>query len=974
MNYILGFTIGACSIGWSAVTIDDSSKPIDILATGARIFPAGTEGDIETGLDLSRNKARQMARQRRTQLRRKKQRLREIRRVLIQIGLIAEHSDLARGPLLNTENPYTLRARALDERIDPMDLARIIYHMTHRRGFQSGRRTERENDEKMGVVLTGIKSLEEAILASGARTLGEHLSKLDPTVARRRRWTSRAMYRTEVAAIFQTQVRFHPTLTDPVQRELTQLLFFQRPLKSQAFRVGPCELEPKKRRMVLAHPIAQKFRLIQKVNDLRIVDDVGVDEIEVTATMRTQLIDHLMKNAHITFAGIRKLLKLPKSARFNFERAEEKSLIGHRTAAKLAVPDTMLVATAEAMLEISEDNGLTNRLTRLGHDAETIKRLLETKLEDGYLNLSRRAVVALLPAMSGGTSYMTAVKTLYPAAVRPTVAMRDKLPLVHDAYPHLANPLAARGLAELRKLVHAIIRKYGRPARIHLEFHRHLQTGPKTRQATAKRMRTRQREREAAAERLLKDLKITGATQWQIERVLLANEVDWVCPYTGKPVSIRALCGGAPTFHVMHILPFDMTLDDDFSNKTIAHASFLEKRHPELLLSEMGLSPDVETRYKSMKKDYRDEKFRRLKLTREEAIAEYGEKFPERFVESSSHLAQVAREYVSLLGVPVQVSRPRVTAYIREALGISYMFRDMRDDHRRHAFSAVAVALTTPTMIRRLCAAAKRGEKRRFANVEPPWADFAETVVRAVDAVLPSFRVKRRVRGPLHSENPLSKPYVAEDGKIYHLATRPLAAITESDIKKIAGTTIRDVVMKQFERLRLQDPKKYRDPKKAFGDPQNLPIHCGCQIRRVSVIRTEQAFPIGSNGHTRYVTNDENHHALILDDGKQWTRKIVSQFEAQRRLVAGEPVVSDGGLFTLSKGELFEMNEDGRRILMRCRSVNRDPRVSAVPLCDARTLKDIGEDLFRESVDQLRKRKMKKVHINLLGDVRRDGS
>ena len=972
-GYVLGFTIGTSSIGWSALNLDAKGEPTSVRAMGVRIFPTGTDGDIESGRDLSRNKARQGAKARRVQLRRKKQRLREIRRLLVRIGLVTEHDELAyhsvRGAIA-PENPYVLRAKALDERIDPHELARILYHMTHRRGFQSGRRTEREDDEELGVVLAGIKSLEEAIATDGARTLGEYLSKLPLLVARRRRWTSRAMYRDEFQKILATQTHFHPALTESVQRELARLLFFQRPLKSQAFRIGPCELEPSKRRMALAHPFAQEFRLLQKVNDLRIVDDVGVDAIEVTVPMRTMIVQYLMENNHITWAGLRKLLKLPKTVRFNFERAEEENLTGHRTATKLAVPETLLVATTEAMLEISENNGLKHRLTNLGHDVATVERLLNTKIEDGCLHLSRRAVLRLLPLMRTGKAYMTAVKEVYPAAILKAPKILDRLPFVHEAYPHLANPLTSRGFTELRKLLHAIKKKHGLPVRIHVELHRHLQTGPNARKAASKRFRARQRAREAAALLLIKDLFITKPTPWQIEKVLLAQELNWTDPHTGRTISTRALCGGTPTFDVMHILPFDMTLDDDFSNKTIAHVSFLAKRHPESLLSEMNLPADVEQRYVGMAKAYRDEKVRRLRLTREEAIAEYGEKFPERFIESAGYLANIVREYVSKLGVPIVVSRPRVTAYVREALGLSRECRDMCDDHRHHAFNATALALTTPTMVRQLLAAAKKGERRRFVTVGTPWVNFQETIIRAVHEITPSFRVRRRVRGPLHSENPLSKPYTDANGKVYHLAKRPLAAITESDMKKIAGTVMRDVVIRQFEKLKQQDPK-YKDPKKAFGDPQNLPIFCGSAVRRVDVIRTEKAFPIGSNGHTRYVTNKENHHALIRGDAKKWTREIVNQFEAQRRLVAGEKVVRDG-LFSLSKGEIFEMDDSGKRVLMRCRSVNEDPRVDAVTIFDARSSEEVEK--FRESVEQLRRRKIKKVVVDLLGEVKRDGT
>src|ERR1700674_5522968 len=104
-----------------------------------------------------------------------------------------------------------------------------------------------------------------------ARTLGEHFSRLAPTEARiRGRWTARSMYEDEFERIWDAQARFHPALLTPERRKaLRSAIFFQRPLKMQKYLIGHCDLELGERRAPAYRLLSQRFRLLQRVNDLR---------------------------------------------------------------------------------------------------------------------------------------------------------------------------------------------------------------------------------------------------------------------------------------------------------------------------------------------------------------------------------------------------------------------------------------------------------------------------------------------------------------------------------------------------------------------------------------------------------------------------------------------------------------------------------------------------------------------------------
>ncbi|HEX6938626.1 MAG TPA: hypothetical protein VF158_04390, partial [Longimicrobiales bacterium] len=365
---ILGLDLGAASIGWallSARTENDSLRPDGLVAAGARIFQAGMEGDMEAGREESRAKGRRDARLARRQTERRMRRLRGVFNALRSAGLLPTHPDLdvssagRHETILRLDQeiresgrldrlahaigvtgaadklPYVLRAAALDHPLEPHELGRALYHLAQRRGFLSNRRSPRRDDEE-SVVHEGISQLRDDMARTSSRTLGEHLSRIDPHQRRiRARYTARAMLIDEFEAIWASQQRFHPSILAPeLKKRIYDRIFRQRPLKSQSDKIGRCELEPKRRRAPWALLAAQRFRMLQSVNNLRIRNDYGV-EYELTPEQRQVLIAELDKKKEVTFDRIRRLLKMP-DVTFNLERGGEKRLRGNETNAILA--------------------------------------------------------------------------------------------------------------------------------------------------------------------------------------------------------------------------------------------------------------------------------------------------------------------------------------------------------------------------------------------------------------------------------------------------------------------------------------------------------------------------------------------------------------------------------------------------------------------------------------------------------------
>jgi CRISPR-associated endonuclease Csn1 len=150
------------------------------------------------------------------------------------------------------------------------------------------------------------------------------------------------MYETEFNAIWTAQAAHHPKLMTPAaKKEIERAIFFQRPLWFDPKSIGQCELEPGQRRAPAYTLIAQRFRLLQKVNDLQI-ELPGELPRFLTAEERGKLAEVLELQGDLFFhkkrkisgrsiPSVRELFGLPKNVTFNLQRGGEGKIPGNRT-------------------------------------------------------------------------------------------------------------------------------------------------------------------------------------------------------------------------------------------------------------------------------------------------------------------------------------------------------------------------------------------------------------------------------------------------------------------------------------------------------------------------------------------------------------------------------------------------------------------------------------------------------------------
>jgi len=156
MRYRLGLDLGANSLGWCIVELDDHGQPFRLVRMGVRIFRDGRNPKDKQSLAVARRLARGMRRRRDRWVRRQQR----FMAALIKHGLMP--ADEAERKALVALDPYELRAQALDAPLAASHVARALVHLGKRRGFQSNRKADKSADNESGKIKTAIKALERS--------------------------------------------------------------------------------------------------------------------------------------------------------------------------------------------------------------------------------------------------------------------------------------------------------------------------------------------------------------------------------------------------------------------------------------------------------------------------------------------------------------------------------------------------------------------------------------------------------------------------------------------------------------------------------------------------------------------------------------------------------------------------------------------------------------------------------------------
>lgn len=621
----LGLDLGTNSIGWSVFSLDDDNKILKLEDMGVRIFSDGRDPNTKEPLAV----ARRSARAQRKLIYRRKLRRKQAFRLLQSQGLFpATKEECIKLKMLN---PYELRIKALDEKLEPYELGRALFSLAVRRGFKSNRKDanqeETSDNKKVSEKLDqkGMQTaLENAIKETGCRTITEFLVKYQEqnkglrfAPGRMTYYPTRKMYEDEFSQIRAQQIQYYSQIDwDAIYKAI----FYQRPLKPQPR--GFCLYEKDKERTFKAMPSAQKLRILQDIGNLAYYDGVSKTKTEVNDDQDKILYELLNSKDKVTFDQIRKALKLTTSNSFNLEENRD-FLIGNPTAVKMRsknrfgklwdeIPLEEQDLIVETIITADEDSSVYKVIEKYDLTQEQRDFIVKnTVLQSGTTMLCKEVSEKLVKQMEtfADLKYDKAVESLGYIFSDQTVEKCELLPYYgkiltgstmgidpsapesnpEKKYGKISNPTVHVALNQTRVVVNALIKEYGKPAQIAIELSRDLKNSVEKKAEIARKQNQRAKENIIINDKIGELYKVAfpgksfypnrnDRLRYRLwEELGLGNK----CLYCGKGIS------GAEIFtkeiEIEHILPFSRTLLDAESNLTVAHSScnaFKAERSP----------------------------------------------------------------------------------------------------------------------------------------------------------------------------------------------------------------------------------------------------------------------------------------------------------------------------------------------------------------------------------------------------------
>ncbi|MCL2042633.1 MAG: type II CRISPR RNA-guided endonuclease Cas9 [Treponema sp.] len=867
----LALDLGTNSIGWTALQLEfegkDKPKPTEILDMGVRIFTDGREAKTGTPMNEARRNARQMRRQRDRKIRRKKAML----NFLINNKLMPH--DKEKRLIVARLDPYQLRVAALERKLKPYELGRIMMQFSVRRGFKSGRKGQTEKTAEQEGMLGGIQTLEADLQGL---TLGQWLFRqkekgnsvrFKPVMEKSKIlysfYPSREMYETEFIAIMDKQKKYYKELN---WERVYKIIFLQRPLKPSER--GSCQFYTEEKRGYGAFVSAHRFRILQDINNLKYYNDENIEE-EISSELKQKLFDALNTQKSLAFSKIRKTLGKDNTGSFNLEDSKRENLKGNETSFVLRKPeyfgsiwDDLTVQKQDEIIEqlmIEDDEKVIyDFLATFSLTTEQIKNISGYNFPAGTTMLSSKFMIDCSEVMlKEWIGYSDAVKKMG-LSKKEARQIQRSLPYYgkiltgqvsgakgedyegndEEKYGRIANPTVHIALNQLRKLVNALVRRFGKPTEIIMEVNRELKSSRTKKEEEMKKQAKNQKDNE----RIRNEIKELGYLQvgsedikkYKLWEELAPEGIARRCPYCGKTISAKQLMSGA--VEIDHILPYSRTLLNSRDNLIVAHRECNQAKRNRSPFEAFGNNTggfdwnqimDITAKlpYRKRRKFFPD------------AMTSFNEEeggFLDRQLTDTAYLSKAGEKYLSVVckSNAIWVSPGKLTALLRGFWGFNTLLNrgqetwyKNRSDHRHHALDSLVIGLCDRNII---AEAARINNNMSYREIHAPPCPIDRKVIEEhLKSIVVSYKPDHGIEGKLYAETAMAKHSYLEQINPTELGENEINRIVPKSIKEDIALLVekegfrkaKSLIQKKYKFLRVfRDKWVSRTPLESIKD------------------------------------------------------------------------------------------------------------------------------------------------------------
>ncbi len=798
---IIGLDVGIGSVGWAVINKDK----LRIEDAGVRLFDSGERKGKETLCQERRG-----FRSTRRVIRRRTHRVSRLKAHFQVIGLISvdEIEEYYRG---RTEHPLILREKGLSEKLSPAEIAAALLHICKHRGYndfysideeslkllskdeQKTYKEEKTQAEKYAALLKDLPAD-----STPAQVFLHHPMFAHPGVVNYRNnknkkenapeellLVSRDELIKEADRIWKKQAEFYPCMTNDAWEKAADIMFRQRDFEdgpgdpddssrrygSFLDTVGKCTFYAEEKRGCRFTVIGDLYVLVNRLSQNRFIDKT-TGEFVLPPEAAREIVDTAVKTASIDNRTIDAILKKYRIDMINDpEGKSPNSCLAFCNAVKKVFDGEGVSWTALAAEDQfdMEHPSFLNRVGEILSQNRTPNRRIEKLKEAGLphkvavkmanmqaagtvnvcYRYMRDAIEAFMRGEIYGNFQADRIRALE-AEKKENYEKHRKLPPISDA-EYVKNPVVFRSINETRKVLNAIIEKYGSPAAVNIEVASDLARSFEERRKIENEKRRREKENEhnkdVIASLLNQDRQEVTGRQCEIYK--LGEDQEWKCPYCGESIDMqRAIRPNDRSYEIDHIIPFSLILDNTPNNKVLVHHACNQAKGQRTPL--MSLNGDRIAGYRALANEwYKKKRISKIKLQymlQPDLDYKLFEEWKSRNINDTRYIAKYLVRYLSenLLfdsgeKQPVHAVKGAITARMRRNWlnegtwgGDKSALREESSLH--HAVDAVVIANCTPLTIAlaeenmRLYRMYKNAGRKRTEE----WETQFETVVQRI--------------------------------------------------------------------------------------------------------------------------------------------------------------------------------------------------------------------------------------------------
>ncbi len=620
INYILGLDIGIGSIGWAAINLDEQR----IEDFGVRIFDSGESNNGKDRLSQDRRRFRGMRRL----VRRKSHRKTRLKNYLSKIGLTTVYK-INEYFEINNNNVIELRYKGLFEKLSPEQIAACLIHICNYRGYRDFYEisieeiedaAEKKEHEKESSAISRINDL---MASGGYRTPAEMIYKCsefdEPNSVYRKfhnsdtseqvNLISRNMLEKEVTLILEHQKTYYGCINDDVITNIKTIIFSQRDFETgpgnenDQFRkftgyldtLGKCRYYKDEDRGSRFTLLSDVYALVNTLSQYQYIDKE--EKYALSSEMAEELISTALMNGSLSKRDvsaiaqkysvtindktsdtpITKCFKYIKTIKTVFEEYgfDWEKLVTDYTDTENNLLNRVGIILSQSQTPARRINKLKGLPEKL--DEKLIRKLAMQKFS-GTSNVSYRYMKDSIEAFLNGDIYgkfQAYLKEELP--VIDESAKPDKLlPFKdEDDCEFFKNPVVFRSINETRKLINAVISKYGYPNAVNIETADELNRTYDDRMADTRRNNANEKENDRIVKEIIDLIDCDDKTaRGLIEKYKLWEAQGGKCLYSGTPIDKETMLRDrSHLYEVDHIIPFSLILDNTINNKALVLAS-----------------------------------------------------------------------------------------------------------------------------------------------------------------------------------------------------------------------------------------------------------------------------------------------------------------------------------------------------------------------------------------------------------------